>query len=346
MNIFLDTTLLFQDPFLKNNSNKLLLRLVERSNGKIYVSSVVLDEAKEHLRKNVEKAHKDIEKALNEIGKICKTKIELTQGVDINKISKEFDEFFISLQEKNLVNLVVPDNEFLPDLINRAIKRRKPFSETKSEFRDAVIWLSYANKINVNRLSQNYFITNNISDFYDTDKICIHPELGKDCNFPVKMAKQANEVLNDFGGMIIEAVENEQLRLNLLNSDELITEVHSEYSYIVEGFFENFVYAKYYSLYTRHDYFDNVELIGFEVKSIDRIELSKSENDIYAYGEMTIKVDIGLLKFNEETDSMDRFILADSIYSMVSVRFSLLLDNEEKNENFEIIEVIKTTEYI
>ena len=339
MNIFLDTTLLFQDPFLKNNSNRLLINLVKRSKGIIWVSSVVLDEAREHLRKNIEKTNRELEKLTNDISKISKSKVELLSPIDIISAQNEFDNFFNELQNENLVYVVEPNNSHMPEIVHRAIIRKKPFAENRSEFRDAVIWLSYAELINSNNLTQNYFITNNVTDFYDINKVNIHPELVSDITLPIKMAKQANDVLIDFGDIIFEAVENEQLRLNLLNSNELVKEVHSEFSYIVQGYFEDFVYSRYYSQHVINGYYDNVELIMFLVKNIDKIELTKVDNDTFANGEMTFEIEIGLLNFNNNNSSIDRFTLKETFLSLVTVEFSLQLNDEETNERFEIINV-------
>lgn len=182
MNIFIDTTLLYNDPFLKNNYNRNLFKLVDGLNGKIFISKVVLEESKEKLRINLENAQNNLLKDISEFNKYSNSKIDVEDDLkDIDQYVKKFENYYKNLESKDLVKIVDYKNSYLPEVVKRAIKRKKPFAPgNKQEFRDCLIWLSYSEMAERDDLENCFFITNNVSDFYDNDKESLHPELRKD----------------------------------------------------------------------------------------------------------------------------------------------------------------------
>jgi hypothetical protein len=74
-------------------------------------------------------------------------------------------------------------NDFLPDIVYKAINRKRPFTEEKTELKDALIWKTYADYVEKTDLNDCILLTNNTSDFCDSrDKQKIHPDLLKDTN--------------------------------------------------------------------------------------------------------------------------------------------------------------------
>ncbi|WP_409295369.1 PIN domain-containing protein [Peribacillus sp. SCS-26] len=83
---------------------------------------------------------------------------------------KQFELVYEKLKEERVLLILSCPNDFLGELIDRAVNRIKPFKEGKSEFRDAVTWLTYSNYIGQYNLSDCYFISNNTNDFLDDKK--------------------------------------------------------------------------------------------------------------------------------------------------------------------------------
>ncbi|WP_181170546.1 PIN domain-containing protein [Priestia megaterium] len=77
------------------------------------------------------------------------------------------------------IEIVGYDNSILPELVNRAVNRIKPFTEGKQEFRDAVIWLSYALLAKERKLENCLLITGNTTDYCSKNKE-LHPDFLKD----------------------------------------------------------------------------------------------------------------------------------------------------------------------
>ncbi len=74
--------------------------------------------------------------ALNTLPDFHYTSVLLPSDEEIMKL---FDSYFEKLQSEGLIHTVHYSNDILPELIRRSIYRIKPFTESKQEFRDAII---------------------------------------------------------------------------------------------------------------------------------------------------------------------------------------------------------------
>ncbi len=68
-----------------------------------------------------------------------------------------------------------------------SINRQKPFTEKKTELKDALIWLTYSDYANSNKLNNCHLLTANCCDFCDLNlikqnQVELHPDLKKDCD--------------------------------------------------------------------------------------------------------------------------------------------------------------------
>lgn len=120
--------------------------------------------------------NRELKKVLKDSSRLkVDLKIDL---IDIESQLNEFDDFYNSLFEIENITLIPYKNEFLPYIVDRAIKKSKPFTEEKSELKDALIWKSYSNHVENNDLDDCILLTNNTSDFCSRqDKTKVHPEL-------------------------------------------------------------------------------------------------------------------------------------------------------------------------
>ncbi len=187
MNIFLDTTVIFSDPFLKRNYNRNLLKLArDYKDITFYMSEVVYKESKRHFERNVREHLEDLNKIQSKLKNYKRDYFEtvVDVGVEAEQKTKEllnnFEIFYKELQENDLLHILSCPVNILPDIIDRSVHRIKPFKENKSEFRDAVTWLTYVNYVEQNFLPDCYFITENVTDFFDEKKVNLHPDLLSD----------------------------------------------------------------------------------------------------------------------------------------------------------------------
>ncbi|MFM2225221.1 MAG: hypothetical protein RJA07_1423 [Bacteroidota bacterium] len=181
MNIFLDTSVLYSDPFWKENFTSQLLEVSADKRINIFISEVVLQELRHNFEKNIDKEFFDIRKSNSNLKK---TLLRFKQFEIPNKDEclLDFDNFYSHLQKYKNVQILNLNNDFLPIVLERAVKRKKPFTEKKTELKDALIWLTYSTYVNQNNLDNCIFITENSNDFCDVDKMKnkvfeLHPEL-------------------------------------------------------------------------------------------------------------------------------------------------------------------------
>ncbi|KLU74259.1 MULTISPECIES: PIN domain-containing protein [Clostridium] len=183
LNIFLDSNIFYGDPYLSQGLNRILLSKINKFEGKIYISDIVVKEVKNNYSKHLQEINNKI-KRLNKELKGIPNSYDISM-VEIQEELEKMQEHFLNSVNENKIVILETNNDLLPEVINRSINRIKPFTENKQEFRDCLIWLTYVNEVETNKLENCFFITNNISDFCIKDKnkkIHLHSDLKKDTN--------------------------------------------------------------------------------------------------------------------------------------------------------------------
>ncbi|WP_099157285.1 PIN domain-containing protein [Virgibacillus ndiopensis] len=181
MDIFIDSNMLYTDPFFKSINNKLLLTLAKKYEVNIYLSEVVLQEILNNHSKLMNELYSKISKVNSELNNLIKMSDNIEPKNDASFHQKSLTDYYQGLIDKETIKIIKTNNKLMPELVNRSIKRIKPFSKNKEEFRDAIIWLSYVEYVKKNDIKDAIFITNNIKDFSDpNDKTKVHPDLLKD----------------------------------------------------------------------------------------------------------------------------------------------------------------------
>lgn len=84
---------------------------------------------------------------------------------------KGLNMFYENLYNSGVITILEYDNELLPEIVDRAIFRKKPFGENKTELKDALIWLTYARFVEEYELNNCIFLTDNVNDFCDIEKV-------------------------------------------------------------------------------------------------------------------------------------------------------------------------------
>ncbi|MBX0333426.1 PIN domain-containing protein [Pontibacter sp. HSC-14F20] len=180
-NVFIDSDILYKDPFFKNEFSDLLLKLAKDKKLTIYISAVVYEETLNNYKEIVSKEVAQLVKHQRNLSKLKQSDYYF-KYISVENYEKEFVDFYQLMFSNGTFKILNYSNDVLPELVNRSIKRLKPFSDKKQEFRDGIIWLSIIEEIKSKGLSNNFFITNNIQDYYDEDKVSLHTSLIKDCS--------------------------------------------------------------------------------------------------------------------------------------------------------------------
>ena len=151
MNIFLDSNILFQDYFFDNKSNKKILDYCKEGLLNLYMSEIVRLELRRQFQRELEEKNREIKKIIKDAIRL-KIETEITE-ISISEQFEKFDAFYKGLTYNDNFFLLPYYNDFLPDLVERAIYRKKPFTEEKSELKDAIIWKTYSHYVESNDTS-------------------------------------------------------------------------------------------------------------------------------------------------------------------------------------------------
>ena len=244
INIFLDSNVLISDFFWKSSYSRSLLDLKSKSKKiNIYISSLVLNEVNNYyereLKGNIDRIKQSLSKFNRDFFSEDLYKIDF-QRREIH--IKALISFYLDFIEKDIIIKVEENNDLLPILVKKAIKRLPPFfnevgSKKKQEFRDALIWHTYSEYIKLNNLKNCFFITNNKKDFWDLNKKDLHPSLKKE-NQDLKVYESIKDFISNEDS-IKKIINNSKFNSWLKNQ-----KIDSNYfkTYIDKYFKESLIY--------------------------------------------------------------------------------------------------------
>lgn len=341
-NIFLDTTLTYKDPFFKSNFNRNLLKLAEYHKFPIYMSKVVYDETKNKFQENVKLKMQMLDSALENLDIYHPTELNATTIKSTKEdFYAKFEEFYQELITKGILKIIEIDNSLLPILVDRSIKRIKPFGSKKQEFRDAITWLTYTRLAEKDNLSNCYFITENVNDFCQ-GKGNIHPELLKDSEkfqhyVSVKEMLEKEKVLEPLIRSIglVKWVESENIDDDyvgniLINKfDDLSNEIHH---FVFNCDINNFVDDAYEDGYAELWTMNDIEVVETHVEVIG--------DEILIDGAAIIGANLGFYFYNPMKDSgNDEYNHVGDGDIKLDFQFTFSLNSERNVQHLEVYDI-------
>ena len=348
MNIFIDTCILYTDPFWKENFTSQLLDISKDGRVKIYLSEVVLKELRHNFQKNIDKELYDLRKSNSTLQKNLR-RFRSLELPDKNECLADFDRFYQEIQTYNKVEILKCKDEFLPKVLDMAITRIKPFTEKKTELKDALIWLTYSEFVNKNNLTDCFFLTENCNDFCDIDKLKqkkyeLHPDLKKDCDrFKIHISivdfyKSNSEWLDKPKNDFKEWIKNEEIDylyvFDLLwenKTDKISSEIQNEIDRLDPNkFFENG------HLVTMGGYLEVDDIEWYECKDV---EIDIVGDYAIITGTIIVYAELKAYGYNSVRDSDDdKYPYLGDKGIEVDMTFTFTIEKDGKPENFEIID--------
>ena len=135
----------------------------------IAIPEIVLEEIKTHQIICFSEELKKLQSLFNKFNKISKFNLEIPE---INYSEYLSDKAKSYTGVYNIIKIDTPKEEILKKLIKRVFERKKPFykknNESDSGFKDALIWESIIEFININCYDKYFFLTDD-SDFESKD---------------------------------------------------------------------------------------------------------------------------------------------------------------------------------
>ncbi|MFK9095498.1 PIN domain-containing protein [Bacillus salipaludis] len=350
LHVFLDSNIFYTDPFMdKNIHNRLLMELAEKELIAIYVSDVVKKEIINNFEKKLKDHYDEIQKAEAKITKLLRTNerppIEWKETIDeyVEKLEYHFEE----LESYGYIEFIPFSNDILPELVERSIKRIKPFSEKKMEFRDAIIWFSYVDLVKKRQYSPikpAYFITKNIKDFTLNGEI--HPELQEDSTDFMFYESPQDFIQN------CDEVKQLQKTLDLVNWVEYedLANNPDQVLYMIENhslnniFDECWEYVNSYrnSVPTKFDPdAEYLEVTDILLLRPSYIEVEVVLDHVVVTGNMDVEAEFDVSQTNYLDPEEDDFVKIGTDEVKLNIKFTLTVNQDKKVEMFDIVEIVQ-----
>eukprot|EP00388_Colpodella_angusta_P005077 GDKJ01015989.1.p1 GENE.GDKJ01015989.1~~GDKJ01015989.1.p1 ORF type:complete len:354 (+),score=42.70 GDKJ01015989.1:65-1126(+) len=350
MNIFIDTSILFTDPFFKEIFKKEILNACKYGRLNIFISEVVIKELIHNYEKNLDKIIIDIKNININSNKQIVDFVEFPIPEKQNLIIK-LENFFAELSQLKCFHILPVSNDFLPIVLEKAIKRLKPFTEKKTEIKDALIWLTYTTYINENELEDCYLLTQNVNDFghkQADETFIIHPELQKECTV-IKLINNFKDIHKIYNSYLEKQQEVIKRKFTLwlekenINKDYVHTILWNNYVDKVADNISNYIDKINLEKYFEDSHLINMggyaEINEFYWGNCSEIEIEVLEENAIISGILEVSGEIQGYGYNSVRDPGDeKFPFIGSADAEFKVYFNFLID-EEGIHDFEITDI-------
>lgn len=182
MDIILDSNIFRSDLFFKSNDFDVLNDYLKRTDSRFVLLQIVLEEIKGLYRRLLDEEINNYNKSRKSLNQNLNRNFVSEINIDIEDEVKNYIELVFKKLNSNYEKVIPYKNEYLPEIVNRAINRLKPFKDEDKGFRDSIIWLSSLDYCQKSHEKQIIFISNNPTDFGDIqNQSNLHQHLKKEC---------------------------------------------------------------------------------------------------------------------------------------------------------------------
>ncbi len=348
LDVYIDTGILFNDPFWQNNYNKVLLERAKSGKINIYLSNIVTKELHKNYNQHINNQLKVINESVSLLNKrfsITKMQIKIP---DKESFIKQFQDFYDEYITSKTFKIIEFENECLPEIVERAVWKKKPFTETKTELKDAIIWLSYSKHVNDNKIQNPYFLTTNINDFCETvtkeDKVLeVHSDLKQDCD-----SFTVFRLTRDFISEVVEKIEAEnQSKFKEAATEKITLDFINEIVFSYKTDIENSILVKVRRYDVREIFNIEYFFTGYISPSIEGwgttcsdVQIDILDDCAIILGYILIEVEVEGYEYNAGRDSGDdkhNYYGVQSIY--VKAYFNFTIDSDFRTQNFDITDI-------
>ena len=218
MDVIIDTNIIRRDLKLNDRNFEILLDYLSNTNSKLILPSIVVEEIIGLYSRTLKERQDEFERAQKKL-KSTVIKIDIADPPEIN-FDQEANNYLDFIHDKlntSEANIIEYKNEFLPELVQRAIQRKKPLGEKGQQFRDGLLWLTlldYAESTQEKRIA---FISDNPKDFAEKGENSLNLELKEEADLKGVEIKYF-KTLADFAkehASVIDFITQEWLNDNL-----------------------------------------------------------------------------------------------------------------------------------
>ncbi len=165
MIIFLDTSIVIRENYLRSSAASSFLKSVRFLGLRLIVSKVVIDEINGRHRLELTDKYETYCRVRADINKLAGT--NLVSDISVPKAHKAFLSWFESIIKDYKIDILPYPKLSLEQVVEASYKRNKPFKSNGEGFKDYLIWESIVSEINKLQegAAEVYFLTGNVKDF-------------------------------------------------------------------------------------------------------------------------------------------------------------------------------------
>jgi hypothetical protein len=176
MKIVLDTNILRQDLHFSGIKFVMLLDFVAKTKSEIVIPKIVFQELEAVYSRELSERFNELRRTKNAVEKLLFNLSIQDIKLDLGSETAAFIDFVRKKLGLTARSIIPYQNDYLPNLVDRAVNRKRPLSVNGEEFRDGLMWLSILDYAEAFKDETIAFISNNTKEFGDRDSK-LHPEL-------------------------------------------------------------------------------------------------------------------------------------------------------------------------
>lgn len=233
MDIVIDANIIRRDLKLKDKNFEIVVDYLKRTNSKLIFPNIVIDEIKGLYKRALTERYEEFKKSKEKlVSTFLFSELPEIPEIDIESDSEKYIEFIHSKLGTSDDNIIHYKNEFLPELVKRAIERKKPLDENGQQFRDGLLWLTlldYAKSKDDKRIT---LISDNPKDFAEKGENKLAEELAieaEELGVEIKYFKRLNDFAKEHAS-VIEFIDKEWIKskVNFKIFEKLISAILTE----------------------------------------------------------------------------------------------------------------------
>ncbi|KXY37012.1 PIN domain-containing protein [Bacillus sp. FSL L8-0199] len=183
MLVVLDANVIKKNFMLTSIDFNNLIDYLIKTQSKLIIPQIVWEEIQNLFKKDLEQRYEDYKNGVLKLNVLLMDPVENNTEINVDKKTADYMDYIkdrLSLKDEGIVKY---KQEYLPEVVNRAIHRIKPCSPKGEEFRDTLLWLTVLDIAKENSDEQLVLISHNTKEFAaDNNKEVLHPDLEREVN--------------------------------------------------------------------------------------------------------------------------------------------------------------------
>lgn len=218
MDTIVDSNIIRRDLKLNDKGFDILVDYVAKTGSRLIFPSIVIEEVKSLYKRALQDRIDEFIKSHEKLkGTLINAKLPEIETVNVDD---EVEEYIVFIHKKlgtSQKNVVAYKNEYLPELVNRAIERKKPLDNKGQQFRDGILWLTLLDYAATTEEKIVAFISDNPTDFAEKGENKLSSQLVEEAKargVEIKYFKTLSDFSKEHAS-IIEFITEDWLNKNI-----------------------------------------------------------------------------------------------------------------------------------